>query len=174
MIGNEISSGKEACLEISTPLEPLSPDEIRKSGYTPDPPTGFSANVHSGSAELSWAASDCALAYEISYVEAGDDQEKQIRQDQETPTPITVNDLKPCTRYDTFIYAILDDRYSEPAEPTFATQPRTDAATSLDVNVSPDLDFELLPEAEIFKGVGHFNPTFIASKFSVSGVYCLG
>ena len=141
VIGNEISSGKEACLQIPTPLEPLSPDEIRKSGYTPDPPTGFSANVHSGSAELSWAASDCALAYEISYVEAGDDQEKQIRQDQETPTPITVNDLKPCTRYDTFIYAILDDRYSEPAEPTFATQPRTDAATSLDINVSPDLDF---------------------------------
>ena len=139
--GNDVTS-EEACFTIPLTLEPLSAEEIRQVGYTPASPTGFEADVHSSSATLSWQASDCAESYEITYVEAGKPSENEIfvKTEEGTPTTIEIKDLEPCTRYDTFIYAVLDNKYGEKST-DFATEPRSDAASTLEVTTDPGLDF---------------------------------
>lgn len=136
---NELNGG-EACLPINQALDPLSPEEIQQSGYTPLAPTDFKANVYSGHAELSWKPSDCAESYEVGYDEAGEGEGLQtLNPNPDTPTQITVTDLKPCTRYETFIYANLNTKYSELAT-EFATEPRLDAASTLAVDTNAGLD----------------------------------
>jgi len=138
--GNEVTSD-EACLVISATLDPLSKEEIRQSGYTPASPTGFIANVHSSSAMLSWKKSDCAESYEITYVEAGKPGDGIfVKTEEGNPTSVEIKNLEPCTRYETFIYAVLDGEYSETST-DFATEPRSDAANTLEVATNPDLDF---------------------------------
>ena len=138
--GNDVSDG-EACLPIQQSLDPLSTEAIKNSGYTPAAVNGFDATVYSSHAELSWNPSDCAESYEVGYIKAGDGEGSltTLYPEADTPTEITVSDLEPCTRYETFIYANLNDKYSELAT-EFATEPRLDAASTLAVDTNAGLD----------------------------------
>ena len=133
-------NGGEACLPINQALEPLTPEKIQESDYTPEDPTGFLAKVHSGHAELSWSPVDCADSYEVGYIKAGDGGSMTtLTPDPDSPTSITISGLEPCTRYETFVYANLNQKFSE-LSTEFATEPRLDAASTLEVDTNAGLD----------------------------------
>ena len=132
----------EAILEIPKALEPLSKEQLLESGYTPDAPSGLKSDVNANDADLSWNPSECAESYEISYVRAGTGDDATTVGTFER-TYATITSLKPCTRYDTFIYAILGNQYSETSS-EFTTEPRLDAASGMEVEVTPGLDSVLV------------------------------
>lgn len=137
--GNDTNSDSTSFeLPPSLAIEPMSQENILKSGYTPDAPTGFKFEVSSADADLRWNPSDCATNYEISYLEAGGGSDSKVKSTGKI-TSGRVSNLKPCTRYDTVISAILGDEYGD-LSTEFATEPRLDAATDLDVKTTPGLD----------------------------------
>ena len=118
--------------ELPKRLGPATEEEIVDSSFKPDAPENFGAKVGANSATLTWSKSDCALSYEIGLVESGDTS--KLRSETVPAgdeTKINVGDLKPCTRYETTISAILGDKYSDDLVSSFATKPRLDAVASL-------------------------------------------
>ena len=136
--GNAVES-KEACLPITSTLDSLSVEDIKKSGYTPVAVEGFVPNVHAEHAELKWKPSDCAEHYEVEYIKAGDEGDRTAANPIGELTSVSVSNLQPCTRYQTFIYASLSERESE-FSGEFATEPRLDAANSLEVETNAGLN----------------------------------
>ena len=136
--GNDVES-MEACLPINSVLDSLSEEDIKKSGYTPEPVRGFEADVHAEHAELKWDPSDCAESYEVGYIAAGDEGDATTVKPVGLLTSVSVSNLQPCTRYETFVYASFCDRYSE-ISTEFATEPRLDAANTLEVETNAGLN----------------------------------
>ena len=127
--------------ELPKTLGPATEEEIVDSSFKPDAPENFGAKVGANSATLTWSKSDCALSYEIGLVESGDTS--KLRSETVPAgdeTKINVGDLKPCTRYETTISAILGDKYSDDLVSSFATKPRLDAVASLKPSFITTLD----------------------------------
>ena len=70
--------------------------------------------------------------------EAGDSSKS--RTETVSDTKLTVGDLKPCTRYETMINAVLHDEYSDDLTDSFVTKPRLDAANNLKPVFTSSLD----------------------------------
>ncbi len=137
-IGNGVS---EAMFELPKTLGPATEEETVDSSFKPDAPENFGAKVGANSASLTWSKSDCALSYEIGLIESGDTS--KIRSETVPAggeSKINVGDLKPCTRYETTVSAILGDKYSEDLVSSFATKPRLDAVASLKPTFVTTLD----------------------------------
>jgi hypothetical protein len=58
-------------------------------------------------------------------------------------TSVSITNLQPCTRYETFIYAILDEKYSETAT-EFATEPRLSVGSTVEVETNAAFDSVLV------------------------------
>jgi hypothetical protein len=63
----------KSCLPITETLNSLSKEDIKQSGYIPDTPKAFVADVNYTYGELKWEVSDCAESYEVKYIAAGDE-----------------------------------------------------------------------------------------------------
>ena len=135
------SGVSEAMFELPKTLGPATEEEIIESGFKPEVPANFGAKVGANSATLTWSESDCALTYEIGLVESGD--VSKLRSESVPAggeTKVNVGDLKPCTRYETTISALLGDEYSDDLVSSFATKPRLDAVASLKPTFVTTLD----------------------------------
>ena len=113
----------------------MSKEDIKQRGYIPDPPKGFVADVNYTYGELKWEVSDCAESYEVKYIAAGDENELTTMYPLPPLTSVSITNLQPCTRYETFINAILDEKYSETAT-EFATEPRLSVGSTMEVETN--------------------------------------
>lgn len=119
----------EAFFDLPEQLGPAAEDEIEASKFKPEIPDDFSARPLANSASITWSGSDCANSYQVVLSEAGDTSKS--RTETVSDTKLTVGDLKPCTRYETMINAVLHDEYSDDLADSFVTKPRLDAANNL-------------------------------------------
>ena len=55
--------GEEDTVELQQVVGPASEEEMLNSGFVPDAPEGFEAEVGANSATLSWDKSDCAARH---------------------------------------------------------------------------------------------------------------
>ncbi len=128
----------EAFFELPDQLGPATEDEIEGSKFRPEIPDDFSAKPLANSASISWLGSDCANSYQVVLSEAGDTSKS--RTETVADTKLAVGDLKPCTRYETTINAVLYDEYSDDLTDFFITKPRLDAANNLKPVFTSSLD----------------------------------
>lgn len=135
--GDKVS---EAMFVLPTTLGPATEEEIIDSDYKPEPPTNFAAKVGANSASLTWSKSDCALSYDVGLIESGDASKLRSETVPSGETKVNVGELKPCTRYETTITAILGDQYSDDLVQSFATKPRLDAVANLKPTFVTTLD----------------------------------
>ena len=140
----KVEGGKEgvseAMFELPQSLGPASEDDIFESGYKPETPTDFAVKAGANSATVSWTKSDCALNYDVGLSESGDMSKLKSENVPAGDTKVNVGDLKPCTRYETTITAVLGDEFSEDLIHAFATKPRLDAVANLKPIFTTTLD----------------------------------
>lgn len=129
--GQKRSTDENIILRISDVIEPLSKEIISKDGHTPDPPTDLKIEVNSTLALISWLPSDCAERYDLSYMQTGGEDDL-LTVNIDNKTSGILSNLKPCTRYDVFVYAILGSHYNE-IDSEFITEPELDVASSLEI-----------------------------------------
>ena len=132
--GQKISTDENDILRISDVIEPLSKEIILKDGHTPDAPTDLKIEVNSTLALISWHPSDCAEGYDLSYMQAGGEDDL-LTVNTDNKTSGNLSNLKPCTRYEVFVYAILGSHYNE-IDSGFITEPELDVASSLAIETA--------------------------------------
>jgi len=121
----------EAMFELPQSLGPAAEEDIIDSGYKPEAPTDFAVKAGANSATVSWTQSDCALSYDVGFSESGEASKMRAETVPAGETRVNVGDLKPCTRYETTITAVLGDEFSDDLVQSFATKPRLDAVANL-------------------------------------------
>jgi hypothetical protein len=126
--------------ELPQTLGPATEEEIMESGYKPEAPTDFNVKAGANSATITWEKSDCALSYEVSFSESGEASKLRSETVPADEAKINVGDLKPCTRYETTVSAVIGDEYSDDLVQSFATKPRLDAASTLKPSFVTTLD----------------------------------
>ena len=115
--------GEEDTLELQQVVGPASEEEILNSGFVPDAPEGFEAEVGANSATLSWDESDCAASYDITNMEV---ITQNTSFDSADTNSVRLDDLKFCTNYEVALSAVLNGEYSDETVANFKTKPRED------------------------------------------------
>ena len=129
--GQKRSTDKSIILRISDVIEPLSKEIILKDGHPPAPPSDLKIEVNSTLAMISWHPSDCAEGYDLSYMQAGGEDDL-LTVNIDNKTSGILSNLKPCTKYEVFVYAILGSHYNE-IDSEFITEPELDIASRLEI-----------------------------------------
>lgn len=130
----------EAMFELPQLLGPASEDEILESGFSPEAVTDFGVKVGANSATITWSGSDCASNYEVSLADTSETAKSRTESVPSGETKLNIGDLKPCTRYEATINAVLGEEYSNDLTASFATKPRLDAASNLKPTFITTLD----------------------------------
>jgi len=128
-------------LEAAGELGPAPDGEAQNSRYRPSEAKGFTADVGTQVATLSWDGSrTCADRYDLYYREVGGEESKWVDvQADNTPTA-SISGLRPCASYEATVISVLGDEEGGELIRTFATKPRLDAASAMDVKVVPTLN----------------------------------
>ena len=134
----------EAMFELPQSLGPASEDEIIDSGYKPEAATDFAVKAGANSASVSWSKSDCALSYDVGFSESGDNSKLRSETVAGSASSVNIGELKPCTRYETTITAVLGDEFSEDLVSSFATKPRLDAVANIKPTFLTTLDSAII------------------------------
>jgi len=129
-------------LQLPNPVQALTDDELKVSGYTPNPPTDITYQVGSEGLSISWTPSECALSYEISYLKVDSEDspiEKKVAAADGNSVDLSEG-LEPCSAYQYWVYAVVGEEYSDEIEGYFNTAPDPSAASLLTPIVEQNVD----------------------------------
>jgi len=128
----------QASLEYAEPVPAATTEEIIAAKFVPEMPTGLTVThlPDGGGVRVTWEASECATAYDISYGSSADNMRTQVLPAQ---TELVLDDLQPCTDYDISLFSMVgEEDYSiDEASTRFTTPPETGSAASLNPIVQP-------------------------------------
>ena len=122
----------QSSFQFPDKIEAANADVLASSGYRPHKPTGLEI-VHSGdSVVISWAPSQCADLFDITYqkVTDGETFSKQILST-ETPSITLEDGIESCSEYDFKVTAVIGKEYSEDTLDNFITHPEANAAQKI-------------------------------------------